>query len=241
MLLAVAGLMLTQRLVPLSLRESHNSPIGITYSGVYLLFGVMVGFSAFLVLNKYHTSQETTQTEAGYVEEIYWLAEEFPEPKRDQIQGLAVSYARVVVNEEWLLMRQGRTSPRAEALVIELRRSIQDFEPSTQTENALYAQELERVHDLDQARQVRLLNVHEGLPPILWVVLGGLGISTILFAYLVGMKNLRLHMFTVSVLAAGIALVLLTIVALDHPFGTNLRVSPEPFESVLHTIEVNGE
>ena len=92
---------------------------------------MIVGFSAYLVLNKYSTSQTTAKSEAGTVEELYWLAEQLPEPKRDEIQELAKSYARVVVDEEWPLMRQGQESPRAGALEDDLRRSIQDFELSS--------------------------------------------------------------------------------------------------------------
>jgi hypothetical protein len=240
-LLAIAGLALVQRLVPLPLRESHSTAIGIIYAALYVMFGVVVGFSAYIVLNKYTTSQSTVAREAGSVEELYWLAEQFPEPERDQIQELAASYARVVVDEEWPLMRQGQESPRAGALADELRRSIQDFEPSTDAEQALYTQGLERVHDLEEDREVRLLNVREGLPPILWIALVILGIDTIIFTYFVGMENTRLHMLAVGALATGIALILYTISALDHPFGTDFRVGPDAFELVLRTIEGNGE
>src|SRR5919202_1541747 len=97
MLIAVAGLILTQRLVPLGLRESHSTAIGIIYAALYVMFGVMVGFSAYLVLNKYGSSQKATQNEAGDVVELYWLVEQFPQPQRDRIQELAASYARAVV------------------------------------------------------------------------------------------------------------------------------------------------
>lgn len=112
-LLAVGGLVLVQRLVPLSLRESHNTAIGIIYAALYVMFGVMVGFSAYLVLNKYVASQNAAENEVGNVEELYWIAGQFSEPKRDQTQQLATSYARAVVDEEWPLMSQGRASPRA--------------------------------------------------------------------------------------------------------------------------------
>jgi len=62
-------------------------------------------------------------------------------------------------------MKEGKESPRADTLADDLRRSIEDFEPGTETERAIYAQELDRVHDLDEAREVRLLNVRVGLPP----------------------------------------------------------------------------
>ena len=99
-ILAVAGLLVVHRLVPLSIRESHTAAIGIIYAALYVMFGMMVGFSAYLVLSKYTTSQNTAKSEASNVEELYWLAEQLPEPKRGEIQELAVSYARVVVDEE---------------------------------------------------------------------------------------------------------------------------------------------
>lgn len=236
-ILAVVGLLLVQRLVPLSVRESHNTAIGIIYAALYVMFGVMVGFSAYLVLNKYTTSQNTVKSEANNVEELYWLAEQFPEPERDQIQELATSYARVVVEEEWPLMKQGQTSPNAEADASALRRSIEGLEPDTDTEQAIYSQALERVHDLDEAREIRLLNVSEGLPPILWIVLVSLGIDTILFTYFVGMKSPWLHALAVAALTGGIALIIFTIVVLDHPFGGDFRLGPDAFELVLQTME----
>jgi uncharacterized membrane protein YqjE len=71
MILAVAGLLVIQRLVPLEIRESHNTAIGIIYAVLYVLFGVMVGFSAYLVLNKYNLSETTAKSEASNVEELY--------------------------------------------------------------------------------------------------------------------------------------------------------------------------
>jgi hypothetical protein len=54
---------------------------------------------------------------------------------------------------------------------------------------------VERVHGLEEAREVRLLNVRTGLPPILWAALIILGIDTIVFTYFVGMKSSRLHIY----------------------------------------------
>jgi hypothetical protein len=68
-------------------------------------------------------------------------------------------------------MQEGRTSPRAEALTAELQRSVQDFEPRTQVENTVQSEGLSQLDELDEARALRLLEVREGLPPILWVVL----------------------------------------------------------------------
>jgi hypothetical protein len=239
--IAVAGLLLAQRLVPLEFRKAHNDTISVLYGTLHVMFGVIIGFTAFLVLDKYTTAQTTAASEASDIVEIYRLAESLPQTQRDQIQELAKSYTQDVVDEEWPLMSNGQSSSRAEELVAELGKSIQDFEPSTDSERAVYAQELSRVHDLTQDREVRLLKVYTGLPPILWVVLGVLGILIIFFTYFLGMENARLHRWAVGALTVGIAFVLFTIVVLDHPFGGGFRVGPEAFERALTTMEGTSE
>ena len=59
------------------------------------MFGIIIGLTAFLVLGEYSDAQQALQSEAGDVEEIYRLSVPLPEPKQEQIQGLATSYARV--------------------------------------------------------------------------------------------------------------------------------------------------
>jgi hypothetical protein len=124
--LAVAGVVLVHRLVPIELRKSHSTGLGQIRGSLGAMFAIIVGFAAFLTLNKYHGAQLTVQSEAENVHEIYYLAEPLPQPKREQIQGLAISYARVVIEEEWPLRREGRTSQRANDIAVELRRSIQE-------------------------------------------------------------------------------------------------------------------
>jgi Protein of unknown function (DUF4239) len=235
--LAVAGLALVLRLVPLPLRQAHNTATGTIYAALYVMFGVTIGFSLFLVWQQYDAAQKMAESEAAHVDQVYQLAVSLPEPERGRIQDLATSYARVVVEEEWPLMREGRTSPRAEALEAELQRSIQDFEPRTQVEQALQSEGLTQVDELDEERALRLLEVREGLPPILWVVLIAGGVITVAFTYLFGMETPWLHMLAVAALTVIIALILFTIAALEYPFDGSAQVGPEAFELVLHEIE----
>ena len=96
---------------------------------------------------------------------------------------------------------------------------------------------LERTNELLLHRDARLLDVREGLPPILWVVLVALAVTIILFTYFLGMESARLHMVAVAALTAGIAFTIFAIVTLDSPFGGELRVQPSAFELVLEEIE----
>ena len=240
--LAVAGTALVHNWVPNKLRESHTVPLGLLNVGLTGMFGIIVGLTAFLVLGEYSDAQQALQSEAGDVEEIYRLAVPLTEPKQEQIQGLATSYARVVVNEEWPLMEKDRTSPRAAALIEDLRSTIQEgYRTSTGAEQDFFGEELDVMDELDADREARVLAVHQRLPSILWIALVILSLATIGFSSLAGMENRRLHLLTVGVLAAGITVALFTIGVLDRPYGTDFRVQPQPFELLLNEIEGNSK
>ena len=240
-LAALAGLVLARRLIPLPVRERHTTATGTIYAAVYVMFGLSVGFSLFSVWQQFDRARQTTGREAASVETLYRLAGSFPEPERSRVQGLAVSYARTVVEEGWPLLEQGRLSPRAGALLDELRRSVQEAEPRTGAQGALYAEALSELDELEEDRVLRLVTAREGIPYILWVVLVVGGTLTITFTYLFGIDAAWLHAVAVAGLTVLVSLILLVIGILDYPFNSGVRVQPDAFEGVLRAIEGNGE
>ena len=229
---AVAGLILVQRLVPFSVRESHNATTATMFGALHVVYGLMVGFSAFLVADQFDTAQKTVESEAGSVEEIYHLAE------RQKIQGLTESYARTVVEQGWPMMARGRSSERTAEIADELRRGVMGFDPEVGAEQEVYAQGLTLVQDLDEYRALRLLEVREGIPDILWVVLLVGAVITTGCTYLFGMRTPGLHV--VMVVAFTIVLVLFTIRALEYPFDGIVQVGPDAFEELLDKIEAGS-
>jgi hypothetical protein len=137
------------------------------------------------------------------------------------------------VDEEWPLMAHGESSPRAWALIDEIRLTVQNMNPDTDAEQVLYEQGLERVHDLADARRDRLVEAREGIPAILWVVLVVGAIVTVGFTYLFGLDDTTTHMLMVALLALVIGLVLFTIGSLEYPFSGDVRLGPDAFELVL--------
>ncbi len=135
--------------------------------------------------------------------------------------------------------REGRASPRAWGLLDDMRVEVQELEVSTQADQVLYAQGLERVHDLADARRMRLVEAHEGIPAVLWIVLIVGALVTVGFTYLFGLENTRAHRLMVAALAGVIALVLFTVGALEYPFSGGARVGPGAFELVLERFETS--
>ena len=238
-LVAVAGLMVVQRMVPATRRKEHNDVAGFIYAVLGVAYAVMLGLMIIAVWESFAEARDTVDQEATELAEIAWLAHRLPDPEGTHIQELARSYAEVVVVEEWALMREGRASPRAWAILDEIRLEIQNLEVRTDAELALYLQALERVHDLNDARRDRLVDAQEGLPALLWVVLLLGGVIVVGFTYLFGLDNTVVHTLMVGALAAVIALAQFTVGALDYPFGWGVRVSPEAFELTLERFETS--
>jgi hypothetical protein len=230
---AVGGLILVQRLVPLERRQAHNDVAGFIYAVLGVAYAVLLGLMLIAVWEDYQEAQIATTEEANELSAIFWIADGLPEPQAEHVQELAREYTSVVVQEEWPLMAQGRSSPRAWQTLDDLRASVEDMHPKDDAQLVLYDNEIQRLHDLGDARRARMLQVHEGLPTILWVVLLVGGMVEVGFTYLFGLRSTTVHVLMVAALAMIIGLVLFTIGALEFPFKGDVRVSPEAFESLL--------
>jgi hypothetical protein len=232
-LVAVAGLLLVQRLVPPERRERHNDVAGFIYAVLGVAYAVLLAFMLIAVWQDYETAQTNVESEAHELAGVYFLASQLPEPQRTRIQDLARRYARVVVEEEWPMMERGQTSPRADSLLRQLRLKLLEFDPRTRGEQVLYERGLTQLHDAADARRSRLLEVREGIPNLLWVVLVVGGVITVSFTYLFGLKSNRMHALTVAALTLLICAILFTIGEFNNPFSGVVEIRPEVFREML--------
>jgi uncharacterized membrane protein YraQ (UPF0718 family) len=169
--LAVGGLVLVQRLVPIKRRLAHNDVAGFIYAVLGVAYAVLLGLMVVAVWQDWQAAQEAATQEANELAAVFWLAHGLPEPEARHIQGLARSYARVEVHEEWPLMERGKSSPKAYELLDEMRASVEALRPADAAQTILYDNLLQRLHELGDARRARLLEAEEGLPALLWAVL----------------------------------------------------------------------
>src|SRR5215213_8293926 len=89
MALAVGGLILTQRLVPVSVRRQHNDVAGFIYAVLGVTYAVLLGLMVVAVWEDWQAAQETATQEANELAAVFWLAHGLPEPEGRHIQGLA--------------------------------------------------------------------------------------------------------------------------------------------------------
>jgi protein-S-isoprenylcysteine O-methyltransferase Ste14 len=244
---AVVGLAVVQRLVPATTRKEHNDVAGFIYAALGVIYAVLLALVVIAVWEEFGRARVTVETEANALAEIFWLAHELPEPERHHLQELARSYAEEVVDDEWALMEQGKTpsmerteaTPQGWVLIDDIRATVQGYEPRTEAEQELYAEGLDQVQRLADARRTRLVQAEESIPAVLWVVLVAGGIVAVGFTYLFGLERTEPHALMVASLAAVIALILFTVGVLDHPFSGGAAIEPGAFELVLNRFETS--
>jgi Protein of unknown function (DUF4239) len=212
-----------------------------------VIYAVLLALVLIAVWEEYELASETVEQEANAAADIFWLADRLPEPRGTHLQELVRSYAEEVVHREWPLMEQGRTplmrqergTPAGWTLIDEIRQNIQNFEPRTQAEEQLYAEGLDQVDTLSDARRMRLVAAEEGVPAVLWSVLVFGGIAAVSFTYLFGLESTWAHRLMVGTLAAVIGLVLFTVGAMEYPFSGGARIGTEAFELILERFETS--
>jgi hypothetical protein len=235
--IAVAGLLLVRRLTSLNLREEHNAVAGFIYSVLGVAYAVVLGFVLVSVWERYEQASERADQEGDALTAVYFHANAMPDPDRRQIQQLAKSYAQVVIDEEWPMMQDAQSSPRAWALMDQIRESLQNAEHSTAADQALYQNGLTRGHELYDARRLRLFEANTHIPAILWVILLLGGVITVGFTYLFGLTNTRVHTLMVVALTTVIASTLFTIYTLEDRFSGDTGLTPDAFEFDLQRFE----
>jgi hypothetical protein len=237
MVVAVGGLLLVQRLFSTELRKQANDVAGFIYAVLGVAYAVLLGLMLIAVWEKWNAAEDITTEEANELAGIFYFAHALPQPEGRHIQELVRSYSEVVVEEEWPLMAQGKSSPKAWATLDELRGTILGLNPPTAQQTGYdqmrYNQMLEQLHSLGDARRERLLVADQGLPVILWIVLILGGVITVGFTYLFGLQNTMVHVLMVAALAMIISLSLFTVAALDYPFNGDIRIHPAPYEQDL--------
>jgi hypothetical protein len=246
-LASLIGFELVHRLVPTVSRQQSNDVAGFIYAALGVIYAVLLALVVIAVWQEFQAADETVEQEANATAEIFWLAHQLPEPQGTHIQELCKSYAEEVVHKEWPLLEQGempsmtgeRGTPSGWTIIDDIRASLQDFEPRTNAQEQLYAEGLDQIEELNDARRLRLVAAEEGVPGVLWSVLIFGGVAAVGFTYLFGLESTWAHRLMVVTLAAVIGLVLFTVGALGHPFEGGARIGTGAFNLILERFDTS--
>jgi hypothetical protein len=232
-LVTVAVQALVRRVAPDIVEGEHNDVAGFLIAVVGVVYAVTLAFMVVVTWEGYRDARATVHQEAGALRSLYRDSRALPEPARAEVGGLVLRYAGEVASGEWAALDRGESSAAAFDLVTQLFAALGGVVATTPAQEAFLADALDRLNDVAEDRAERISAAEEGLLPILWaaIILGGA--VTVGFALLFGVSNERLHYLMVGAFATVLALQILVVLVLSHPFSGDLRVDPDPFVHVV--------
>ncbi len=222
------------RILPERFHPTGEAPVGTMVSGIILVFAFVLGLTVSQATSTLATAKASAATEANSVGELYWYAHALSEPEHSRLQGLLRRYTTLVIEQEWPLLGQHKSSEQTSAAVRAIRDDILGFQPNTPTEKAVYGSELSQVSNLFAARRARLdAATAGGVPPILiegLILLVGLILLAIPYTgRLKGRRNLALY----GVFAAFLIATMFFIVDVNNPFAGTVALHPTSFNILL--------
>ncbi|MFM8379025.1 MAG: hypothetical protein ACKOB1_06820 [Planctomycetia bacterium] len=211
------------------LQQAHDIT-GNLLSVVGTLYAVLLGLIVVDSLVHFEHAVDVVQKESNTLADIFLLAGRLPDAPRERVRETCRAYAHKVVEDEWPQMAEGSASMEARKLAFELAKSLDGFEPATESEKAVFPMLLEQMRQLWDYRRERIGTAEYGVPAVEWFVLVVGGAVTVLFAGLFRTQSVSLQRFLTALAALLIGLNLYLVALFGYPFSGELTVSSRPFQ-----------
>ncbi|KAB1073969.1 bestrophin-like domain [Methylobacterium planeticum] len=239
--LAMAGPLLVRRYVSLEQLRLNNEVAGFKFATVGVLYAVLLAFAVIIVWEKFSEAENATAQEAGAIATLYRLADGIGGNPGAALRAGVTRYVRTAVAEDWPAMERGQASPAVTQALSGAYAALMTFNPSDNRGTALFAEALNQLDRVTQARRVRLVLAPGVVPRVLWFILSGGAFLTIGFTLFFGTENLRVQAMMTGILSFLIFSGLLVITTIDHPFGGAVRVQPEALAAVLEDFAATAQ
>jgi len=239
--LSMLGPGLVRRYVTLERLTANNEIAGFKFATLGVLYAVFLAFAIIVVWEKFSAAEADVVQEAGAATTIYRLSQGMDEKSGADIRGAVTAYLKTAIADDWPAMDHGVTgaSRTARQALDAIYAAVLAAEPAERTGNPVMAELLHQLDDMTQARRSRLIAAEGAVPGIIWLVLFGGAVVTIVFTFFFGTRNLRAQVMMTGLLAVMIFAELLIIVAIDRPFTGSVKAEPTALADVLADFEAD--
>jgi len=241
-LLSMLGPALVRRHVSLERLTANNEIAGFKYAVLGVLYAVLLAFAIIVVWQKFSDAETNVVQEAGAATTIYRLSQGMGEKPGADIRAAVTTYLQAAITDDWPAMDRGVPSANAsarkalDAIYVTLLQS----NIAQSAGNPVMSELLYQLDQMTQARRARLIAAEGAVPGVIWQVLFGGAVITIVFTFFFGTQNLRAQIMMTGLLAMVIFGELLTIIAIDRPFTGPVKVEPTALVEVLADFQGTG-
>jgi hypothetical protein len=233
--LSMLGPSIVRRHVALEQLTAHNEIAGFKFAAVGVLYAVLLAFAIIIVWEKFSAAETDVVREAGAAVTIYRLSPGLGDKAGDELRAGLSNYLRVAVADDWPAMERNELggSRTGRQALNDIYAGLLAAAPNARASDPVLSEILYQLDQMTQARRARLVAAEGAVPDILWLILFGGAVITVVFTFFFGTQNLRAQTVMTGLLALLIFSELLIIVAIDRPFTGTVKVRPEALAAVL--------
>ena len=230
-LLAMAGPVIIRRFVRIERLKINNEVAGFKFATIGVLYAVLLAFVVVVVWEKYNQAETDVAHEAAAAATVYRLSYGLDDQHGAAIRQALSDYLDAAIRHDWPAMEHGAGSDAGARKMNALYQAVVKFHVQP-NENVLLAELLHQVDTVSVSRRSRIVAANGAVPDILWMTLFGGAILTVCFTFFFGVENLRAQTLMTGALALLTFAGLLTVVAIDQPFGGGVRVPPDALVTI---------
>lgn len=235
-LLALLASVVIRRAVPRLAERNYEEKISVVRDLFGLLYFLIVAFGITEISGRFSFAEEKVDAEANSVAQLVSNTTAFPPEAQLRIKDAVAYYLHAVVDDEFVLMKNGEESPIVAVALGNLYGVFVDYEPKTTREELFYESSIGLLNEIDSNRRERLAESSgPAIPELLGLFnLGGLFVFLAL-SYPASISNERTQLVVVGILAALVSFGFLLTIVLDYPFSGEISVSTDPYKSAILT------
>lgn len=234
-ILAALGPSMIRRYVTLEKLVTNNEIAGFKFATVGVLYAVLLAFAIIVVWQKFNDADANVAGEAGGATTIYRLSQGLDQQPAAAVRDALTNYLTAAIDRDWPAMERHATNEyRSARLALDgVYSTLLSFQLSTPREAAVLPEILRQLDVITQARRARLIAADGTVPGVIWPVMFGGAVLTVVFTFFFGTKNLRAQTAMTVLLSLLIFSELLITIAVDYPFTGPIKVEPTALARVL--------
>ena len=234
-LFALGALAVTRKVIHNRTANSHNEVMIALFQGASVTYAVLLGFMVIVVWQAYDNAHKVLADEAAGLVTLYRLTYGIDTSEGAQMRKLIRGYTSAVVSDEWKTFTHSSLgSDRTRKYMGDIDRLFARMPAAINTADVDVDGEILRTKSMVIAdRNLRLLEVSDPIPAIMWLGAFGGAVIVIVMSCFIDMEHPRPHFLMSGMMAALLGLLLFITLVLSRPFTGPLPLDPRQFQQAL--------
>lgn len=236
--ISVGVLILRRRRIHWETFKENHEVGGFLFNALGLIYAVLVAFVVYATWSDYEDINTVCDKEANVIQNLYFDCEGLPKESQAEIKKDLIEYLEMIVNDDWPLLAKGKTNPESRAKLVEIWRNFNNMEDlGTEKQKIYFGESLNKLNDITELRRLRILGAQSHIPVIIWTVILIGALTSMGFSLFFGTRSFGIQATMTSLFAMTNAIVILMILALDHPFTGEIKISTDAYEQVVKLLK----